>query len=123
MPRVTAFNQWTIWDDKRLAPKPLSVRLPIHVQARLFALEEMYPNKSRNDLLIDLLKVGLDAYEEAADQTSEPIETEEGKKYYVPLGARIDFQQLSNKHYIALEKEKGNPTPPPLYMIFMGEDE
>lgn len=123
--RVTVFDQWSVRDDKRLAAKPLSLRLPTHVQARLFALEDLYPNKSRNDLLIDLLKVGLEEFEEAAEFTYgfEEIEDEQGnsKTFRMLLGQRFDFQALSNKHYKKLEIEKGNKSPLELFKIHAEE--
>ena len=48
----------TVWgapDNSRLTAKQYSFRLPVHVAAKLAALESLYPTRSRTQLVGDLL--------------------------------------------------------------------
>ena len=50
---------WSAPDNSRLTAKQYSFRLPVHVAAKLAALEEMYPTKSRTQLVGDLLSAAI----------------------------------------------------------------
>jgi hypothetical protein len=107
------FQLWGARDDRRLSPKPVSVRLPVHVQARLFALEEMYPTKSRTDLITDLLKAGLEVFEKSMPPIGYEIEThidpdEPDRAFKIPSGIAHDYQAKANKQFKRLEAELGN---------------
>lgn len=106
------FDNWNSRDDKKMAPKPLSVRLPVHVVARLHALYELHPDKIKNDMLIDLIKAGLDSFEQGLPQhTLEEIDAEQNGvwgRYEIPVGYRADYYHASNKHYQKLQEELGN---------------
>lgn len=41
---------WAAPDSSRLAAKQVSVRLPVHVMARIRALEDMFPTRTRTDI-------------------------------------------------------------------------
>lgn len=121
---------WASPDNTRLTPKQYSFRLPIHVAAKIAALCEMYPQKSRTQIIADLLTSALEELElnmpMAAGYPISP-EEEHNERWlsnqigedYVPLfhmgGARGQFRQLANKHFEALEQELGNEKPAPLF--------
>ena len=50
---------WSAADNSRLTAKQFSFRLPVHVAAKLAALEAMYPTKSRTQLVGDLLSTAI----------------------------------------------------------------
>lgn len=108
---------WSSPDNTRLTPKQSSFRLPVHVAAKLAALGEMYPQKTRTQLVADLLTAALADME--AGLPSFPgkyfTDDEEGKPLYEAVGAIESFRSLTNKHYIELEKELGNEAPQPFY--------
>ncbi len=114
------FENWNSRDDKKLAPKPISMRLPVHVVARLHALYELHPDRIKNDMLIDLMKAGLDAFEQALPAFTyeeQFVEDDEGRthNFKVPTGYKADFHQAANKHYKKLQEELGNHKYTPLY--------
>lgn len=110
---------WGAPDNTRLTTKQYSFRLPVHVAAKLAALCDMFPDKTRTQLVADLLSTALDGFErtfpsipgeEAVDEfpgTKEPL--------YEETGPIVRYQALANEHYRALEAELGNEDPKPLY--------
>lgn len=57
---INLYDQWRTMNDNRLASKPISIRLPVHVLARINAISELFPSKIRTDILTDLIKTGLE---------------------------------------------------------------
>lgn len=107
---------WGAFDNKRLCSKQFSIRLPVHVAARINALCELYPGKTRTDIINDLLASALDHIEEALVEydTGETADVE-GKEIKIYSGPKVQFKVAANKHYIELEKELGNQHPNNLY--------
>jgi hypothetical protein len=109
---------WDTPDNSRLTAKQFSLRLPVHVSAKIAALCEMYPNKNRTQIIGDLLTSALEELEQSLPMTAggEPIDrTPEGHLVYEDVGLRSRFRRLCNKHYQELEKELGNESAPPLF--------
>ena len=121
---------WESPDNTRLTPKQFSFRLPIHIAAKVAALCEMYPQKSRTQIIADLLTSALDEFEQNLPMAlGEPITDEEEeierkiadheRRKYEPIfnvgGLRAKFRWLANKHFGDLEKELGNENPTPLF--------
>ena len=50
---------WSAADNSRLTAKQFSFRLPVHVAAKLAALEAMYLTKSRTQLAGDLMSAAI----------------------------------------------------------------
>ena len=118
---------WGGPDNSRLTTKQFSFRLPVHIAAKIAALCEMYPQKTRTQIVADLLTSSLDEFERKlpeglGDQVEEchqqEIAEQIGEKneilYYLG-GAKGRFRNLSNRHFIDLEKELGNEFPEPLF--------
>lgn len=110
----------TIWaapDNSRLTPKQYSFRLPVHVAAKLAALGDIYPNRTRTELVGDLLASALDAVEEAlpSEQGQVLFELPDGEKEYAMEGVRRQFRDRANAHFHELEAELGNDKPGALY--------
>lgn len=109
---------WDTPDNSRLTAKQFSLRLPIHVAAKVAALCEMYPNKNRTQIIGDLLTSALEDLEQSLKTipSKEPIDhAPDGTLIYEDIGPRSRFRSLANKHYQELEKELGNEDAPQLY--------
>lgn len=121
---------WESPDNSRVTPKQFSFRLPIHVAAKIAALSEMYPQKSRTQIIADLLTTALDELEQNLPMAlGDPLSDEEEHieemiaehehRDYVPIfnlgGPRAKFRYLSNQHYEEMEKELGNEKPSALF--------
>ena len=115
-------NIWEAPDNSRLTPKQVSLRLPVHVAARISALCDMYPKKTKTEIMGDLLTAALDQLQEAFPSVKGKFLTEspdaEGYKLvslYEEIGPARAFYNLSNHYYIEFEKELGNETPSPIF--------
>ncbi|HYK89916.1 MAG TPA: hypothetical protein VE398_14160 [Acidobacteriota bacterium] len=53
------FKAWHAPDSAQLTARQFSIRLPVHVAAKIAALCEMYPKKTRTDIIGDLLSSAL----------------------------------------------------------------
>jgi hypothetical protein len=109
---------WSMPDNSRLTSKQYSFRLPVHVAAKIAALCEMYPHKTRTEIVGDLLSTSIQnlvdgmPYVQGGVIDVDPVTHEE---YYEDVGPRPRFWELADKHYRELEKEMGNDNPPSLY--------
>jgi predicted DNA-binding protein len=99
---------WEAPDNSRLTAKQFTVRLPIRVAAQIEALSEMYPRKTKTDLIGDLLAAALDELEDTLpvkevgdvlgiDENEEPIRK--------AIGPRVTFRALRDKYLKEFEKE------------------
>ena len=121
---------WTSPDNSRLVSKQFSFRLPVHVAAKIAALENMYPQKNRTQIVADLLTAALEnlelnlpvqkgqplSYEE--EQLERQIADYQGYDYeqlYMVNGKREEYRNLVNKFYKELERELGNDKPENIY--------
>jgi hypothetical protein len=109
---------WESPDNSRLTSKQYSFRLPVHVAAKIEALCQMYPTRTRTQIVGDLLSSALHDVEksfpfEQGRQVGINHETDE--PLYEDIGRGTDFRRIANKHYVAMEKELGTEKPEPLY--------
>jgi topoisomerase IA-like protein len=109
--------------------KRYSFSLPLELASRLEALCEMHPQKARNQLLGDLLSLGL-AEVERARTTSNPeltgVHPDTGQPIYLLTGPFAEFRGLTHRHHLALERKlaKDDPEPlPPMDEYTMGNIE
>jgi len=100
---------WTAPDLSKLTPKQISLRLPIQVAAKISALCDMYPRKTKTEIIGDLLATALDQLEAGLDSTDgnflgkHPETGEEiHESYHGPLK---DFRTLTDKYLKELETE------------------
>lgn len=111
----------TVWgapDNSRLTSKQFSFRLPVHVAAKLAALCEMYPQKSRTQIVADLLSTSLADVERAFPEVeghNSYQDPESGSVFVEDIGPGSTFRVLANKHYAEIEREMGTEDPKPLY--------
>lgn len=111
-------NVWGAPDNSRLTAKQSSFRLPVHVAAKLSALCELYPTKTRTEIVGDLLAAAISEVEkelpcyEGAEIGRHPDTDEILHESYGPA---VRFRELADMYYQDLEKELGNPSPRGLY--------
>lgn len=111
----------TVWgtpDNSRLTAKQYSFRLPVHVAAKLAALEDLYPTRSRTQLVADLLSAAIAEVERNLPlYAAMPWEevSEDGEQLYEAGGMAADFRKLANQHYEAIERDLGNEQPSKLF--------
>ena len=102
-------ENWSTLDNARLVKKQLSIRLPVHVAAKIQALCEMYPTKTKTEIITDLLSASLtELYKSLPRQTGALIN---GTEWHEDIGTRREFAELANKHYGIMESELGNSSP------------
>jgi hypothetical protein len=87
------------------------------VAAKIDALCELFPTRSKTAIIGDLLASALEgAVEHLPVQAGEPKgEDQEHGRYYAEAGLLADFRRLANKHYRELEREAGNEGSGDLY--------
>ena len=107
---------WELRDNSRLTAKQMSVRLPTHVAARISAICEVFPNKTKTQVIGDLLSSALDELENGMqyDLSSEPTSsTPDGEPLYsfVGPGKKGTYLNTANKYLKELEAEIGNDEP------------
>jgi len=113
----------------RLTRKRYACRLPLELASRLEALCEMHPEKTRTQLMGDLLGLGLAEVERAwagravgeagfQPDTRQPI--------YLLGGPFAEFHGLIHKHHLAMEHELAKDDPQassPVENYTLGDDE
>ena len=53
-------KNWQTKDNSRVIKRQVSIRLPTHIAAKIQALCDMHPNKTKTDIIVDLLSSSLD---------------------------------------------------------------
>ncbi|MCS4505014.1 type 1 pili tip component [Arhodomonas aquaeolei] len=97
------------WEESASEPRTRNaycVRLPVHDAAKLAALEEMYPGRSQEQIITDLLSTALDEIEAAFPYVQGGrvvAEDEQGDPIYEDAGLTPRFQTLARKHLERLE--------------------
>ena len=98
---------WDAPDNSKLTAKQWSIRLPVHVAAKINALCELYPRKTKTEIIGDLLAT-------AIAQVAEALPCHDGKflgmspeneEIFEPLGPYRDFHTLTEKYTKELEAE------------------
>lgn len=103
-------REWERAGVRTLTVESCCVQLPLHDAARLAALAEMYPLKSRAEIITELLSAALDQVEAAFPyvQGSRVIaEDEQGDPIYEDAGLTPLFLRLSKRHAARLAEESG----------------
>lgn len=102
----------TIWgapEPPRLTPKQVSIRVPILVSAKISALLDLYPKRTKTDIIGDLLTSALEMLEKELPMhkdSSDPDGFErDGNAYFGYYGIRKDYFQVTEKYLRKMEKE------------------
>jgi len=102
----------------RLARKRYSCRLPLALASRLEALCEMHPQKTRTQLLTDLLDLGLAEVERASSGAAAGLagfQPDTRQPVYLLTGPFSEFHDLIHKHHLAMEHELDKDEPEASY--------
>ena len=105
---------WSAADNSRLTAKQYSFRLPVHVAAKLAALDEMYPTKSRTQLVGDLLSAAIADVERAFPEVRGRVigrDPDTGEEIFDEVGPFARYQSLAENYHREMEKELGNESP------------
>ncbi|MCP5161633.1 MAG: type 1 pili tip component [Hahellaceae bacterium] len=100
------------WEDNakaRLTTKSYSLRLPLQDAARIAALSEMYPKRTAEELIGELLSSALDELETSFPYiagTRIVAEDEQGDPLYEDLGPTPRFLDLSKKYMTVLKEDQ-----------------
>lgn len=127
-------DMWSSPDNGRLVSKQISLRLPVHIAAKIAALSELYPQKNRTQIIADLLTLALDDLEKnlpySIHEAPRHVQDQERdvsqhlgyeiETIYELGGARAQFRCAANKYYLEYEKELGNEKPTALYGSIYG---
>jgi hypothetical protein len=107
------------WREQAAAPRTRSsyaVHLPLDDAARLAALVEMFPGRSAEQLISELLGQALKEIVAAMPYVTgqRVISTDEqGDPVYEDAGPTPRFMELARRHYAALESQAPTPVKPP----------
>ncbi len=99
---------WEETASERRTPYEYRVRLPIHDAAKLHALAEMYPGRSEQDLLTDILSAALDEIEAGFPYVQGHrvvAEDEQGDPIHEDTGLTPRFQELTRRHLAELRRQ------------------
>lgn len=110
-------SHWDAPDNSRITSKQYSFRLPVHVAAKLSALNEMYPQKTRTEIVGDLLSTAIEELVKGMPVykgRSYGYDPHIGEEIFEEYGPADRFWKLAEKYYQELEKEMGNENPPSL---------
>ncbi|GAA4028608.1 hypothetical protein [Actimicrobium antarcticum] len=112
-------SMWGSLDNTRLTSKQVSFRLPVHVAAKIAALCDLYPTKTRTQIVGDLLSSALGDVEKALPafkgERWGSATDDNGGPLFMTVGPMADFRHRTNVHYVAFEKELGMDEPAPFY--------
>jgi hypothetical protein len=101
----------TIWgapEPPRLTPKQVSIRVPILVSAKISALMDLFPRKTKTDIIGDLLISALEKLENELPMimdSHDEVLWPSGEICYGYLGMRKNYFELARKYLRKMEKE------------------
>ncbi len=101
-------EEWQQKAAERLTPKEYGLRLPLHDAARVEALAEMYPGRTKEQILTDLLSAALDELEESLPYVRGVqvlAEDDHGDPIYEDAGLTPRYHKLTQQHLKRLERE------------------
>lgn len=104
-------NEWESTATGRMSADQYSIQLDVESAARLAALAEMYPKRSTEELLGELVGAALEGVETSLPYVkgTKVISTDEqGDPIYEDVGPTPRFLALSRKHLERLLAERGS---------------
>ena len=109
MKAVDLHQLWSSPDNSKLTSKQYSFRLPVHVAAKIQALCDMYPNKTRTEIVGDLLSSALSEVEQGLPSfdTDHHIGThpDTGEEFFEQAGPKVEFHNLTERYISELDAE------------------
>lgn len=113
--------------DARVATRQ-ALRLPLPLAARLAAWCQMHPQRSRNQIIAELLDAALSQAERewsAKDSAVVGVVPDPTQPIYLPMGPFADFRGLVHQHHLRLEHEldRDEPASGSLWVDYPLDDE
>jgi len=102
-------DEWESSSHGHEAPISMTVNLPLELAARILALNELYPERTQEQIFIELLHVALDELEEAFPYVrGEQViaEDEFGDPVYEDAGLTPRFIELTRKYQHQLKAQQ-----------------
>ena len=98
---------WDTPDHSQLTRKQISLRLPIQVSAKISALCEMYPRKTKTEIIGDLLATALEQLQNGLPSGNEAFIglDENDEPTFENFGLRDRFWMLTKKYLKELQTE------------------
>jgi hypothetical protein len=100
---------WTGPDNSRLMRNQTSMRLSIHVAAKISALCEIFPQRTKTQIINDLLSTALDELASGLEN-NHPWENSEDGLENLPT-QQTTYYTLVEKHLREIEAGNGDATP------------
>ncbi len=97
---------WGEPDNSRLTKKQYAMRFPVHVMAKVNAINEMYPAKTRMEIMGDLLAAALEQFRDGLSSEPHAVGDAGRDPDLEWCGQRREFEDLVAKHMKALEQEE-----------------
>ena len=97
---------WDAPDNSKLTPKQWSIRLPIHVAAKINALCDIFPRKTKTEIISDLLATALSQLVEALPDETKEDDVTKPEDEASAGGLRGKFDQLTDRYIEELEGDK-----------------
>jgi hypothetical protein len=94
---VTPADLVKFWSlPKTTDTRQLTLRVPSEVFYKLQAFEELFPNRSRNEMISDLLSTALDAAGESLPSYDGEVISilDNGEEIHEQVGPRLEFKRL-----------------------------
>lgn len=85
---------WSLPDNSRLTSKQYSFRLPVHVAAKITALCDLYPQKTRPEIVGDLLFTAIGDLVKGMPYVkgkAVDLDPESGEEYHEGIGPSSPF--------------------------------
>ena len=111
-------NVWASPDNSGHTAKQYSFRLPIHVAAKLAALEDVYPSRKRTQLVGDLLATAINEVEKNLPSIPGALlghDPDTHEEIFEKTGPIARYRTLATKYLSEIEREMGNKRPDPLF--------
>ena len=113
-------HRWHEEPKYPLTPKQISIRLPIDIAAKVSALCEIYPGRTKTEIIADLVASSVDQLVRALPSEKGDLleqETASGQvRVYQDVGPKGRFLEGTARHLRQLENEVGHPDPIPVPM-------
>lgn len=99
------------WQENASAPvtaHKVAIHLPLYDVARIQALADIFPGRTKEQIITDLLTAALNEIEETLPYVKGDkviAEDEYGDPVYEDIGPTPEFHAATQKHYKDLEKE------------------
>jgi hypothetical protein len=106
-------HRWHEEPKYPLTPRQISIRLPIDVAAKVAALCEIYPARTKTEIIADLVASSVDQLARALPSEKgdflEQESTPGGIRIYRDVGPKGRFLEGTARHLRQLEEEVGHP--------------